>query len=345
MEIKPAQRIAQVKPYFFADLDKTIASLKKSGMDVIRLDIGSPDLPPADFIITALNEAAKLPDMHGYGQSGGSASLRKAFSLYYKNRFNLDLDPDKEILGLIGSKEGLFNLSQVLLDPGDLALIPDPYYPVYDVSWYEAAQFVNWLNTSNGYHAAYKFTGTQGTSNYTFDTWDTSEAAGGTNLYRHKNAFYFLPTEDEWVKAAYWNGTSLQTYATKPGDTLHQGNGTNGTGWNYYVNGFATNPPGPWNVGSGSAELYGTYDMMGNVYEWLESPSSDTSYGAESNRGVRGGAHNNYANALSSYSRHNNTPVTESETIGFRVASVPEPASGGLLLLAGLAFLKRQRPA
>jgi len=133
MEIKPAQRIAQVKPYFFADLDKTIASLKKSGMDVIRLDIGSPDLPPADFIITALNEAAKLPDMHGYGQSGGSASLRKAFSLYYKNRFNLDLDPDKEILGLIGSKEGLFNLSQVLLDPGDLALIPDPYYPVYDV--------------------------------------------------------------------------------------------------------------------------------------------------------------------------------------------------------------------
>lgn len=133
MEIKPAQRIAQVKPYFFADLDKTIASLKKSGMDVIRLDIGSPDLPPADFIITALNEAAKLPDMHGYGQSGGSASLRKAFSLYYKNRFNLDLDPDKEILGLIGSKEGLFNLSQVLLDPGDLALIPDPYYPVYKV--------------------------------------------------------------------------------------------------------------------------------------------------------------------------------------------------------------------
>lgn len=85
--------------------------------------------------------------------------------------------------------------------------------------------------------------------------------------------------------------------------------------------------------------------MMGNVYEWLESPSSDTSYGAESNRGVRGGAHNNYANALASYSRHNNTPVTESETIGFRVASVPEPASGGLLLLAGLAFLKRQRPA
>ncbi|MGI6741802.1 MAG: aminotransferase class I/II-fold pyridoxal phosphate-dependent enzyme [Brevefilum sp.] len=133
MEIKPAHRIAQVKPYFFADLDKSIASLKKSGMDVIRLDIGSPDLPPADFIVDALNEAAKRPDMHGYAPSGGSVGLRHAFSKYYKDRFNLDLDPDKEVLGLIGSKEGLFNLSQVLLNPGDLALIPDPSYPVYEV--------------------------------------------------------------------------------------------------------------------------------------------------------------------------------------------------------------------
>ena len=90
--------------------------------------------------------------------------------------------------------------------------------PANNVSWYEAAQFVNWLNTSTGHQAAYKFTGTQGTSNYTFAAWSAAEAAGGTNLYRHKNAYYFLPTEDEWVKAAYWNGTSLQTYATKAGE-------------------------------------------------------------------------------------------------------------------------------
>ena len=107
--------------------------------------------------------------------------------------------------------------------------------PANMISWYEAAQFVNWLNTSTGHQAAYKFTGTQGTSNYTFATWSTAEAAGGTNLYRHKDAYYFLPTEDEWVKAAYWNGTSLQTYATKAGETLTQGNGTSGTGWNYYT--------------------------------------------------------------------------------------------------------------
>jgi formylglycine-generating enzyme required for sulfatase activity len=139
--------------------------------------------------------------------------------------------------------------------------------PTNAVSWYEAAQFVNYLNTSKGYEAAYKFIGKQGTSNYTLGVWSTLEAAIGTNLYRHKNAKYFLPTENEWVKAAYWNGTNLQTYATKAGETLFQGNGSNG-GWNYmddmYDN-YTTYPTGLWNVGSGSQELNGTFDMMGNV--------------------------------------------------------------------------------
>jgi sulfatase modifying factor 1 len=90
----------------------------------------------------------------------------------------------------------------------------DPYWtganvPTNYVSWYEAAQFVNWLNTSKGYQAAYKFTGTQGTGDYTLDTWSTEDADNG-NLYRHKDAFYYMPTKDEWVKAGYWNGTSLQ---------------------------------------------------------------------------------------------------------------------------------------
>ena len=75
--------------------------------------------------------------------------------------------------------------------------------PTNRVSWYEVAQFVNWLNTSTNHQAAYKFTGTQGQSDYALDMWSTAETAGGTNVYRHKDAFYFLPTEDEWVKAAY----------------------------------------------------------------------------------------------------------------------------------------------
>ena len=80
MKITPARRIEKIKPYFFADLEKKIAKLVNSGMDIIRLDMGSPDLPPEDFIIEALASAAKKPDMHGYGPSGGSYSLRAAFA-------------------------------------------------------------------------------------------------------------------------------------------------------------------------------------------------------------------------------------------------------------------------
>jgi len=225
----------------------------------------------------------------------------------------------------------------------------EPYWtgtnvPTNDVSWYEAAQFVNWLNTSTGHQAAYKFTGTQGTSSYALATWSASEAAGGTNLYRHKDAFYFLPTEDEWVKAAYWNGTSLQTYATKPGDTLHQGDGVSGTGWNYYDGGYATDPSGPWDVGSGSEELNGTFDMMGNVWEWMESPYYSGDYGTTSFRGLRGGSCFGTDLGLASSYRNNDGPLYELGNVGFRVASeVPEPSCVVLLSWGGLVLLKRKR--
>jgi formylglycine-generating enzyme required for sulfatase activity len=226
-----------------------------------------------------------------------------------------------------------------------------PYFtgdsvPTNEVSWYEAAQFVNYLNTITNNHVAYNFTGTIHTSDYVLSTWSAAEADNGTNLYRHKDAKYYLPTEDEWVKAAYWNGTTstLQTYATKAGESLTQGNGTSGTGWNYYNNGYATNPAGPWNVGSGSEELNGTRDMMGNVWEWMESPYSDTGYGTGSNRGLRGGSYIANATTLASSYRYIGNPYSESTNIGFRVASeVPEPASLGLITLGGLALLKRRR--
>jgi len=226
----------------------------------------------------------------------------------------------------------------------------DPYFtgtnvPTNNASWYEAAQFVNWLNTSTGHQAAYRFTGAPGTSDYTLATWTTAEADNGTNFYRHKDAFYFLPTEDEWVKAAYWNGTGLQTYATKAGESLTQGNGTSGTGWNYYNNGYATNPIGPWAVGSGSQELNGTYDMMGNVWEWMENPYSDPNYGTDSIRGLRGGSYFFlYDYLASSYRDYPSGSYVEYYQLGFRVASeVPEPTSLVLLTLGGLMVLKRKR--
>jgi LL-diaminopimelate aminotransferase len=128
--LKPATRIAHIKPYFFAELAKRIATLRAGGMDVVRLDIGSPDLPPPGFILETMFDAASKPDTHGYtlGQTG---KFRAAVAEYYKKRFKVELDPKTEVVDLIGSKEGLFILSQVILNPGDLALVPDPSYSVY----------------------------------------------------------------------------------------------------------------------------------------------------------------------------------------------------------------------
>ncbi len=216
--------------------------------------------------------------------------------------------------------------------------------PINEVSWYEALQFINWLNTSTGHQAAYQFTGTQGTGDYALATWSILEAAGGTNLYRHKDAFYFLPTEDEWVKAAYFNGTTLQDYATKAGESLTQGDGTSGTGWNYYDDGYATDPIGPWDVRGGPEELNGTYGMMGNVFEWIESPYSDPDYAIGASVVLRGGSWYTYFDDLSAFGRDNYLPSNEDYGVGFRVASVPEPGSITLLvcgLVAGLMWWRR----
>jgi len=129
--IQPSNRIASFKPYFFAILDRRLAALKARGMDIIRLDMGSPDLPPVDFITDALVGSARRTDTHGYTPMGGTPEFKSACAAYYERRFGVQLDPQKEVLSLIGSKEGLFHLSQVLLNPGDTALVPDPGYPVY----------------------------------------------------------------------------------------------------------------------------------------------------------------------------------------------------------------------
>jgi len=135
-----------------------------------------------------------------------------------------------------------------------------PNKPVNNSSFYEAAQFVNWLNTSTGNQAAYKFAETTpgDPATLTFGVWSPAEA-DGTNLYRHKDASYFLPTLHEVLKAAYWNGASLQTYANAtdtlptPAESCFSASG------------------GLWDVGTGAVELNGTYDMMGNMGEMQEN--------------------------------------------------------------------------
>lgn len=132
--IKPADRIASFKPYYFATLAKKISQLQENGVDIIKIDMGSPDLPPEKFIIDKLNESAALPNKHGYTPMGGSLEYRRAIADYYEKRFGVKLDPKSEVVGLIGSKEGLFNMTQVLVNPGDYVIVPDPGYPVYAAS-------------------------------------------------------------------------------------------------------------------------------------------------------------------------------------------------------------------
>lgn len=196
------------------------------------------------------------------------------------------------------------------------AVWTDPNVPTNMVSWYEAAQFVNWLNTSTGRPAAYQFTGTPGTEDYEFTVWDANDVGyDPSNPYRNSRAFYFLPSEDEWVKAAYWNGAALQTWATPGGAAPTQ------PGWNFYDGDYVTDPPGPWVVGSGDAELNGSFDMMGNVWELLESPYTPGLY--ESARVVRGGAYNYQDNHLRSFNRSYLGPALEHDNFGFRVAAAP----------------------
>jgi formylglycine-generating enzyme required for sulfatase activity len=205
--------------------------------------------------------------------------------------------------------------------------------PTNDLSWYEAAQFVNWLNTSTGHQVAYKFTGTIHTSNYSLAVWDAGDA-DGTNLYRNKNAFYFLPTENEWVKAAYWNGTALQNYATKDGSKPGAGS---------YSNYLQPSPyNGPWNVGSGSQELNGTYDMMGNVREWMESPYNPGGY-SDRYCGIRGGSFGFDDHILSLSHRGGYDPIIEYYSNGFRIASIPEPTTLSLLSLGAFLVAKRRK--
>ncbi len=203
--------------------------------------------------------------------------------------------------------------------------------PANRISWYEAAQFVNYLNTISGYQAAYNFTGEQGTTEYTFATWSVEEAWGGTNLYRHKDAQYFLPSEDEWVKAAFWNGENLQKYAT-----VDDADPINSVDTNYDNSGM-------WIVGSGSEEINGTFDMMGNANEWMENPFDTSSSQTDSNRTIKGGNYRSITlRNLESDIRADLNPENEYGTVGFRVAAVPEPSSL-LVFLLGSSFLARTK--
>jgi LL-diaminopimelate aminotransferase len=127
----PSNRIQDLPPYFFAVLDRKITAMGAAGHDIIRLDVGSPDLPPDPAIVASLSASAAQPDNHGYQSYNGTAGLRSAWAAMYQRVFEVTLNPDTEVLNLLGSKEGIFNLLQATINPGDIVLCPDPGYPTY----------------------------------------------------------------------------------------------------------------------------------------------------------------------------------------------------------------------
>lgn len=151
MNIRPADRVANVKEYYFAGKLREVAAMRAAGKDVISLGIGGPDLPPATEVIDALCEGARNPANHSYQTFNGLPELRRAFADWYSREYGVALDPDSEILPLIGSKEGIMHLSMAFVNPGDVVLVPNPGYPTYtSASRLAGAEVMSYALTEDG---------------------------------------------------------------------------------------------------------------------------------------------------------------------------------------------------
>ena len=132
MTIDYAERLKKLPPYLFEEIDKAKNKALKEGRPVIDLGVGDPDRPTMDFIIKKLYEASCDPATHKYALNRGLLTLRRAMADWYKDRFDVELDPDTEVLPLLGSKEGIAHVPLAFINPGDELLVPDPGYPPYN---------------------------------------------------------------------------------------------------------------------------------------------------------------------------------------------------------------------
>lgn len=125
------QRIARLPTYLFAEVNEMKAQARAAGEDVIDFGMGNPDSPTPDHIVEKMIEAVRNPRAHRYSTSRGIPGLRRAISAYYERRFDVGIDPEREAIVTIGSKEGLANLAQAISSPGDVVLVPNPSYPIH----------------------------------------------------------------------------------------------------------------------------------------------------------------------------------------------------------------------
>jgi LL-diaminopimelate aminotransferase len=130
--VRTANRIEKLPPYLFAEIDRKVAEARARGADIISFGVGDPDLPTPDHVVDALIDAARDPATHRYPSYTGMPQFREAIAGWHSERFGVRLNPDTEIQPLIGIKEGIFHLPVAFVDPGDIGLVPDPGYPVYE---------------------------------------------------------------------------------------------------------------------------------------------------------------------------------------------------------------------
>lgn len=128
-----AKRVEELPPYLFVGISRAIAAKKAQGIDVISFGIGDPDIPTPDAVLDRLETALRTPAHHRYPESEGLPEFREAVSEFYSRRFGVELDSATEVINLIGAKEGIAHAALCFIDPGDIALVPDPAYPVYEI--------------------------------------------------------------------------------------------------------------------------------------------------------------------------------------------------------------------
>lgn len=211
--------------------------------------------------------------------------------------------------------------------------------PATGISYYEAAKYVNWLNTSTGGTAAYKFDGSGN-----FQLWSSTDAGyNANNMFRNSLAKYWLPSTDEWYKAAYGKAdgswSNFPNGSNSPPTAVASGTAANTA---VYDRSFTTGPADITNAGGLSA--YGTMGQGGNVWEWMETAYDGSNNTAGEIRDLRGGSWSDPSYMLDASVHINNDPTSGSLNIGFRVASVPEPSALSLLAigLGGLVVLQRR---
>ena len=148
-----ANRVQQLPPYLFVNISRAIARKKADGIDVVSFGIGDPDIPTPDSVLDALDKGARKPANHRYPESDGLPEFRRSVSDFYQRRFGVELDPESEVINLIGAKEGIAHASLCFIDPGDVSISPDPAYPVYEIGTMFAGGTTHFvpLKESSGY--------------------------------------------------------------------------------------------------------------------------------------------------------------------------------------------------